>query len=243
MPKGKAPALAPTQGRAGRGCWRGPSATGAAPTQLSLSVTLPVTVPLASASPPAPRYGADSGALGPRGVRVWVRMGRVGGTEPWGALWGLGVGWGFTPISCSVLAASVVPTHGLVPRPRRPGEGLVPGADGPQRQGSRLRLAGPFPALLSPASTQCLGGMAPVGVPGWAAPPRGCRGTRPCPRALAYGLWVPTVGCGHPAPPFSLPRACRTAWLTCCSPSRETPLTWWPALMPWASSWVSGDAG
>lgn len=40
-----------------------------------------------------------------------------------------------------------------------------------------------------------------------------------------------------------LPRPCRTAWPTCCSPSRGTPSTWWPASMPWASSWVRGDAG
>ncbi|RLV92303.1 hypothetical protein DV515_00013834 [Chloebia gouldiae] len=32
------------------------------------------------------------------------------------------------------------------------------------------------------------------GVPGWAASPRGCWGTQ---------LWVPVVGCGHPAPPLS----------------------------------------
>ncbi|XP_048180838.1 adenine phosphoribosyltransferase-like isoform X1 [Corvus hawaiiensis] len=33
-----------------------------------------------------------------------------------------------------------------------------------------------------------------VGASGWAASPRGCRGTQ---------LWVPMVGCGHPAPPLS----------------------------------------
>lgn len=84
--------LAPAQGPAGQGCWRGPSAAGAAPAQLSLSVTLPVTVLLGSAPPPAPRYGADPGALGPGGAHVWVRMGRAGGTELQGALWGLWVG-------------------------------------------------------------------------------------------------------------------------------------------------------
>lgn len=84
--------LAPAQGPAGQGCWRVLGAAGAVPAQLSLSVTLPVTVPLGSAPPPAPRYGADPGALGPRGAHVRVRMGRVGGTKIQGALKGLWVG-------------------------------------------------------------------------------------------------------------------------------------------------------
>lgn len=92
--------------------------------------------------------------------------------------------------SCSVLAAPAVPTHGPVPRPCHPGEGLVPGTDGPQRQRSQLCLAGPLPALLPPASTQCY----TRGVPGRVASPRGRWGTQ---------LWVPMVGCGHPAPPLS----------------------------------------
>ncbi|XP_064893019.1 adenine phosphoribosyltransferase-like isoform X1 [Columba livia] len=108
--------LAPAQGPAGQGCWRVLGAAGAVPAQLSLSVTLPVTVPLGSAPPPA----------------------------------------------YPVLAVPEVPTHGPVPRPRHPGEGLVPGADGSQCQGSKLRLAGPLPALLPPASTQHPGQRAPV---------------------------------------------------------------------------------
>lgn len=98
------------------------------------------------------------------------------------------------PPSCSVLAAPAVSVHGPARRPWHPGEGLVPGTDGPQRQGSQLRLAGPLPALLPPASTQCPGRMAPTGVPGWAASPQGCWGTH---------LRVPVVGCGHTAPPLS----------------------------------------
>ncbi|XP_074412848.1 adenine phosphoribosyltransferase-like isoform X2 [Zonotrichia albicollis] len=49
-----------------------------------------------------------------------------------------------------------VPTHGPVPRPCHPGEGLVPGTDGSQRQRSQLCLAGPVPALLPPGLQDCV---------------------------------------------------------------------------------------
>lgn len=71
--------LAAAQGPAGRGCWQGPSTTGDAPTQLSLSVMLPMTVPLGSASPLAPRYGADPGMLGPQGTHGGGADGEGGG--------------------------------------------------------------------------------------------------------------------------------------------------------------------
>uniref|UniRef100_A0A672TWM1 adenine phosphoribosyltransferase n=1 Tax=Strigops habroptila TaxID=2489341 RepID=A0A672TWM1_STRHB len=103
---------------------------------------------------------------------------------------------------CRRSPVPVVPAHGPVPCPCHPGEGLVPGADGSQCQGSQLRMAGPLPALLPPASTQHPVVVAPMGVPGWAAPLWGCRGTQPCPWVLARGLWVPTMGYGHPAPLF-----------------------------------------
>lgn len=38
---------------------------------------------------------------------------------------------------------------------------------------------------------------------GWAAAPQGCWGTHLCPWAPARGLWVPMMGCRHPAPPLS----------------------------------------
>lgn len=78
--------LAP--GPSGRVCWRGPSTAGAAPAQLLLSVTLPVTVPLGSALPPAPRYGADPGVLGPQCAHVGGVDGEGGGHRAAGSLAG-----------------------------------------------------------------------------------------------------------------------------------------------------------
>lgn len=61
-------------------------------------------------------------------------------------------------------------------------------------------VKGPNYAWLDPSRLYChpqvpsvRGGWHP-GVPGWAASPQGCWGTQ---------LWVPMMGCGHPAPPLS----------------------------------------
>lgn len=71
-------------------------------------------------------------------------------------------------------------------------------------------VKGPNYAWLDPSRLYChpqvhspQGWRAPAGVPGWAAAPRGCQGTRPCPQAPTHGLQVPVMGCGHPAPPLS----------------------------------------
>lgn len=97
---------------------------GAAPAQLSLSVTLPMTVPRWAQSVRRDTNGAIGGDIKPYGV--WIHP----------------------------LASQQHPTHGPEPRPRCSGEGLVPGTDGPQHQRSPLRMAGPIPALLPSASTQ-----------------------------------------------------------------------------------------
>lgn len=81
--------------------------------------------------------------------------GEDGGIKPLQVVWGQLVR-SLTSAACSMPAVPAVFTHGPVPHPHCPRERLVPGTDGPQCQGFQICLAGPLPALLPPASTQCL---------------------------------------------------------------------------------------
>lgn len=164
------------------------------------------------------------GKLGVHG-EVGVCTGKLGCPEPWGALQCVGL----TPLhtrSPPVLTVLLSPCMDLshVPATREKGWYLAlmaPNTKGPNYawlDPSRLYC---HPQVPSARAGGTRGGLAL----GWALGPGGLgtlRGTQ-------------HLRC--------LPRPCRTAWPTCCSPSRGTPSTWWPASMPWASSWVRGDAG
>lgn len=233
---GRGSRLAVAQGPAGRGRWQWPCAAGAAPAQLSLSVTLPVTVRLSSPSPLAPRNGADSAVLGPRGAHVQVWMGRVGAPSCGDSRGDCG--WGVSPLlHAHCLQRLQCPHMDLCHVPAAREKGWYLALMAPNVKGPTYAWLDPSRLYCHPQVPSARGGWHPWGCWGGLhlhgacrAPSHAHRGCR-CPRRAA--------GTQHLR---SLPRACRTAWPTCCSPSRQTPSTWWLASMPWASSWVSRDA-